>query len=230
MTWLARGTEKHRSLLIATTDLDLGLGRYWDLGLETKARSAAAARERVHDILLASTAMPPVLPAVQIDDRWYVDGGIASSVFLGFDVAGMQWIAERWRERHPGLPLPTLRAWVIISRKLIIDERTVQTRFIDVARRSIEIMMEYDRLKALYAFVYMFNALNDLEGVRAELRYVAAPDEANLPEELTDLRNPEVNRRIVELGQAMGRNPANWLDGPPEIFFMPVHRASLLGR
>lgn len=58
-----------RSLLIGVTDLELGLGRPWNLTREAGEMSVALARDRVREVILASTALPAALPPVEIDGR-----------------------------------------------------------------------------------------------------------------------------------------------------------------
>ena len=59
---LADEASHHRRLLIAGVDLDLGIGRAWELALE----AARGRPGRVRRMLLASTALPPGFPPVAV--------------------------------------------------------------------------------------------------------------------------------------------------------------------
>lgn len=77
--------NKGRRLYIGTTNLDAGRPVIWDLGA-IAGSGASNALELVHDILLASAAIPGVFPPVYVTveangqsyDEIHVDGGTAS--------------------------------------------------------------------------------------------------------------------------------------------------------
>jgi predicted acylesterase/phospholipase RssA len=219
---IAQGGEQHKSLLIATTDMDLGLGYVWDLAIEAKIAKSTGDPKRLHDILLASTALPPAFPAIEIDGVLYADGGIAASLFLAIDLEGFKWLADAWRERHPGTPMPAIRVWAIINQKLLIEGETVQPQYTDIGMRSINIMMQYDRFKALMYYYHMIERVNALDGVRAEFRYITIPDNATIPLELTDLIDNKLVTGLVNLGRQLGADPLNWKKGPPNPLQLPA--------
>ncbi len=217
---IADGAREQRSLLIGVTDLDVGRGRSWDVTREVSSLPPDRACERTHRILLASTAIPVVFPPVEIDGRLYTDGGVASTMFMGFDVFAVEWLLAQWQQRHPNLPMPALRVWVIVNAKLFIDEATVQPRYLDIAMRSIKIMMEYDRLKALFMMAFMVREMDSIDGVRAEFRYVAVPDDATIPKDLSELGDESMIRGVVDLGYRMGTDPRSWTEGAPMLLRM----------
>jgi predicted acylesterase/phospholipase RssA len=65
--------EAGRLLATATTDLDLGIGRLWDLGHELRAGPGGPGR--VQSVLLATTAIPAIFPPGVIDGHVHADGG-----------------------------------------------------------------------------------------------------------------------------------------------------------
>jgi hypothetical protein len=169
---IAQGGDQYKVLLIVTTHMDLGLGRAWDLALEAQKATSTGDPQRLHNILLASTALPIALPPIEIDGDLYSDGGITTTLFLGFDLDGINWMADTWRERHPDTPLPAIRLWAIINQKLVETGQTIQPQYLDVGMRSLNIMMKYDRFKALRFFAYMIARVDDIKGLRAEFRYL----------------------------------------------------------
>jgi predicted acylesterase/phospholipase RssA len=70
-----------RQLAIATTDFDLGIGRIWDIGKEMDCIRASL--DRVHKLLLATTAIPGIFPPVVIDGHVHADGGIVANLLPG---------------------------------------------------------------------------------------------------------------------------------------------------
>lgn len=64
---LAVGAAENRLLLVGATNLDAGRGRRFDLTHEAQIALESGSFDRIHDILLASTAIPGVFPPVEID-------------------------------------------------------------------------------------------------------------------------------------------------------------------
>ncbi len=215
---LAAGARDHRVALIATTDLEAGLARVWDIARMSVNLEPQAAQTRLNEVLLASTAIPILLPPVEIDGRLHADGGVAATVFVGLDALAVAAIAEQWGQRNAGVPMPRIRTWVIINQKLEIAPQNVRPRYLDLAQRSVNIMMEYDRQKALLAFGLLAAEMNQIEGVRSEFRYVSIPLDARTPAELVDLEDKELIASVVNLGFEMGKSPASWSEGTPQVY------------
>jgi Patatin-like phospholipase len=219
---IAQAGDQHKMLLITATNMDLGLGRAWDLAIEAKKATSSGEFSKIYNILLASTALPIVLPPIEIDGELYSDGGIAMTLFLGFDLKGLNWMAETWRERHPGIPLPTIRLWAIINQKLIETGKTVQPQYIRVGSRSLEIMMKYDRFKALLFLEHMIARVDDIKGIRAEFRFIAIPENGMIPSDLTELKNKKLVSELVDLGRRLGANSSSWESGLPDPYALPT--------
>ena len=77
---MAQEAGSSRLLLIGATNADIGIGRVFDLGREAARAHASGDPDRVHSILLASSAIPGVFPPIEIDDFYYVDGGVSSQI------------------------------------------------------------------------------------------------------------------------------------------------------
>lgn len=221
---IAQGGDQHKVLLIATTHLDLGLGLAWDLAGEAQVAVSTGDPRRIHKILLASTALPIVLPPVEIDGELYSDGGIAATLFLGFDSKGFRWIADTWRKRHPDRPLPAIRIWAIVNQKLIETGETTQPKYLDIGMRSLNIMMKYDRFKALRSYAFMIADVDKIKGVRAEFRYIVIPEDITIPSDLTELKDKKMVSELVELGRRLGADPSSWQTGPPDPYTLPAAR------
>lgn len=102
--------DADRSAVIGSTDFDLGIARTWDLATEL----ARGGPERLHTLLLASTAVPTYFPPVIVDGHVHGDGGVISNVLpvLGLD----DYRALAARLSALGLRQPvTVRLWVIMN-------------------------------------------------------------------------------------------------------------------
>ncbi len=218
---IADGAREHRALLIGGTDLDLGMGRVWDLAYEAESLPQEQAVKHLRQVLLASTAIPGFFPPVELDGHLYTDGGVAATMFLGMDAFGVKKVAQQWRQRHPDLPMPTIRIWAIINAKMYVDTEVVQARYPDIAMRSINIMMAYDRMKALFMLAYLVDEMDELDGVHAELRHVFIPEDATIPVDVTQLNDREIIRNLVELGYERGADPDSWTEGAPQVHRLP---------
>jgi hypothetical protein len=135
---IAAEGRRGRSLLIGTTNLDAGRPVIWDV-TRIAMSGAPHARQLIHDIIRASSAIPgafpPVMFQVQVEgkryDELHVDGGVTSQVFLG--ATGLDWrqIAERLRVE--GAP----QLYVIRNARTAPQWESVERRLAPIMARSI---------------------------------------------------------------------------------------------
>jgi hypothetical protein len=127
-----------RSLLIGTTNLDAGRPVIWDV-TRIAMSGAPDARQLIHDIIRASSAIPgafpPVMFQVQVEgkryDELHVDGGVTSQVFLG--ATGLDWRQIAERLRAVGAP----QLYVIRNARLAPQWEPVEPRLGPIMARSI---------------------------------------------------------------------------------------------
>ena len=217
---VARGADQHRLLLAVTTDLDLGLRRRWKLGREAQ-RARQHGIDRFHLILMGSSAVPLLFPPVEIDGALHNDGAVSQSLVLGFGYRGIEWIADAWSERNGGHRIPKIRLWVILNQPLFTGDQTIQPRYPDVASRSLDIALEYDRHRALRYLAHLVARIDARDDLDAEFRWISIPTSIRLPRELTEFGDPDVMRDLAELGASMGTDPSRWRTGEPEVEFLP---------
>jgi hypothetical protein len=149
------------------------------------------------------------------------DGGIATTLFLGFDSSGFKWLADNWRKRHPHKSLSKIRVWAIVNQKLVETGATTQPQYLSVGMRSLKIMMKYDRFKALRSLAFMIASVDKMKGMRAEFRYLAIPEDTTIPSDLTELKNKKMVSNLVELGRRLGADSSSWQTGPPDPYVLP---------
>jgi hypothetical protein len=135
---IAAEGRRGRSLLIGTTNLDAGRPVIWNV-TRIAMSGAPHARQLIHDIIRASSAIPgafpPVVFQVQVEgkryDELHVDGGVTSQVFLG--ATGLDWrqIAERLRVE--GAP----QLYVIRNARTAPQWESVERRLAPIMARSI---------------------------------------------------------------------------------------------
>lgn len=126
---IADRSREGKVLAVSATDLDLGRQRFWNVGFEAETATASGDPDRVQRILIASAAIPAVFPPVDIDGSLYADGGVTANVFLRLDPHSPDGFLQQWWKRHPGVPVPRVRYWVIVNNTLNQTPKTVQPRW-----------------------------------------------------------------------------------------------------
>jgi hypothetical protein len=217
---VAEGADEHRMLLAVTTNLDLGLRRVWKLSQEAQ-RARQNGMDRFHLILMGTSAVPLLFRPVEIDGALHNDGAVSGSLILGFGLRGIERIANAWGLRNGGRKLPKIRVWVIMNQPLFAADQTIQPRYPEVAARSLDIALEYDRHRTLRYLAHLVARINARDDIDAEFRWTSIPASIRLPREITEFGDPAVMRDLAELGAQMGADPASWRTGEPEVEFLP---------
>jgi hypothetical protein len=167
--------DEGRQLATATTDLDLGTGRVWDLGHELTHPDGLA---RVHTILLGTTAIPGVFPPVLIDGHVHADGGIVSNVLPVLDFEGYRRLAVRMRTLGMTEPV-TVRMWVVLNvwthpRLLVIDPASRSA----ISGRGNSMIFVTQQPQVLTWLTDLARAVRaEVPALRMEVRYTAIPTE-----------------------------------------------------
>lgn len=204
---IARESRTDRVLAINTTNLDVGAMHPFELSVEAERAEASGDRKRLHDILLASAAIPAVFPPVIIDGALYVDGGTTSNILYGAN-----WLSPRaplamWNERHPDLARPRIRFWVIINNQLESAAHTVQPTWMSITRSSVATTIRSSTAIAL-RHLYAQCAAMRAQGWTVDFRYVSIPETWTPPNDRPF--DQDVMRSLINLGLEMGAEPASW--------------------
>ena len=211
---LADGAANDRVLMVAATNLDLGMMHAWDLGREALERDGDGAAERVHELLLASIAMPGAFPPVEIDGDLHVDGGASEQILVLGDPTWEHNPIHRWTREYPDLPLPLFRVWVVINNKLRIDAERTKLSWVAIARRSLENMMDASLRSTMLRLEHAAEVFRDA-GLESELRWVAIPDDFEIPK--GKMFDQEKMLALSDLGRRMGADPSSWHTEVPQI-------------
>jgi patatin-like phospholipase/acyl hydrolase len=213
---VARGAEEDRVLLIGATNLDQGRMRVWNLCVETRDALESDALDRIQSMLLASAAIPAAFPPVEIDGDMYVDGGASEQLYALGDTNRVLNPAAIWRERHPGVPLPKVRIWIIVNTRLELAPEVTQPRWGTIVGRSLSTLMRaslVSTLQRLQATAEMYRTSEDAD---VEFRYVAIPNDYS-PIEGDEMFDKEIMTALSDLGRRMGADPSSWRTGVPSI-------------
>lgn len=206
---IVTGSLQERVLAIGTTNLDLGVTKTWDLTEEAeRALTPGGSFKRITDILMASAAIPAAYPPVVIDDELHVDGGTTSNILIISDFQADDTPRKLFRQRYPEIPLPKTRYWVIINNRIDPPPRIVQPRWWNITEASVDTMIRSSTLTTLRYFASEVEYIRDVEGVDAELYYVAIPETWSPDARGTFDRDKMLE--LVDLGVRLGTDPASW--------------------
>ena len=210
---MADGAAEDRMLQIGVTNLDFGIGRIVDLGQAALEAARTGSRDRVHSILLASSAIPGVFPPVMIDGLFYGDGGATANLTLFTSRSFL----EKWRELQPDAPLPKFRVWVLVNQQLRIEPAVTQARWVSVSARGLGTATHTLQLFAMQLMEQLAQASREIDGLEVEFRWVAIPEDA--PKKGTkEMFDKEYMLALEELGRQMGADPAVWSTEVPLAF------------
>ena len=116
---------RSRRLYVATTNLDAGKLKVWDM----TALAAAKDYARYRQVLLASSAVPALYSPVDIDGYFHSDGGVREQLLV------RKVMLELARARATGV-----KVWVILNGQIDVDPTCVQPRLLSLAQRGVEIL------------------------------------------------------------------------------------------
>lgn len=214
--YISSQNDRHRVLLAGSTDLDLARLRMWNMTKEAKRTVEEENWSRFQDILLSSAAIPIAFPARVIDGKVYADGGIIGNVLMGRDPRWIARLAETWKERRPGTPMPKVRMWVLVNNKARLDPNFINSNWMPVAGRSVAASTHASTVAAIQQMWLRCRLAAVQEGVETEFRWCAIPDDFEVA--VTDeMFNPKVTGPLAELGARLGADPVNaWKTEPPK--------------
>jgi len=214
---LAEGAAEDRLLVIGTTNLDIGMGRVFDLGQEAQEALQTESFDRILSILLASSAIPGIFPPVEIDGMYYADGGATSNLFV-VDFSGTNGPVSRFLQLHPEATKPKIRVWVLVNKPIQLELAVVKPQWISVAVRAAGVLMSTSEIYALDLIEDMVHEARTELGVEVEFRVVAIPEDA--PQNKTKhMFDKEYMVQLEEFGRKQGVDPSNWISEIPSSFW-----------
>lgn len=201
--------EAGRQLAIATTDFDLGIGHIWDI--EREMDCTPAGMDRVHKLLLATTAIPGIFPPVVIDGHVHADGGIVSNLLPMLDLDGYRRLATRLR----GLGVMdqvTVRLWVVMNlwthpSPMVMDPADRGA----MSQRGTLLLFwtQQSQLPARLADLARAASAN-VPGLNVEMRHTAIPSEIATEPGANMLFDQAWMLRLEKLGYERARSTTPW--------------------
>lgn len=200
---IAREGKRGRSLLIGTTHLDASRPVIWDI-TRIAGVGTPEARRLIHDVILASIAIPGAFPPVLINvesngrryDELHVDGGVSAQLFFGPE--GLDWKAVRSTLRVQGQP----QIYIIRNSRLSDRWEAVSPRLVPIMTRSIASLT---RNQGIGDLARIFIAAQ-----RADLGFNLARVPADFDQEPDELFDPAYMSALYERGYKLARDGDPW--------------------
>jgi len=211
MKAIAAEYEKGRILLVATTNLDARRPVIWDI-TKIAASGQPRALELIHDVLVASAAIPGAFPPVMIDvenngkkyQEMHVDGGASAQVFVypaALDLRSATFEGRRIeRER---------RAYIIRNARLDPDWAEVERDTFSILSRALTSLIQTQGIGDLYR-IYLATQRDDVD---FNLAYIPATFARQLKEPF----ETDYMKELFELGYERGAEGYKWAKVPPGL-------------
>jgi hypothetical protein len=209
-----------RTLLIGTTDLDLGTGRIWDGAHELD--STAAGLDRFRSVLIASSAIPGGFSPILIDGHAHSDGSVATNVLLGADLGDFRRLAAVLAEHRFKEPV-LVRLWVVLNVWVhpaieVVNERSVNS----IRTRGTWLMYFEAQQQALTRLWELSNAVTTgVPGLRMEMRYTAVPDSFGTQPAAKKLFDRAFMEQLEKTGFERAQGATPWDPLPVNPFARP---------
>ena len=206
---IAKEHLKGRRLWIGTTNLDAGRPVIWDIG-EIALSGNPHSLELVHNIMLASSAVPEIFPPVIIDvavgnnnyTELHVDGGVTRQAFL----YPPQFVEDELVDSIGDKIIR--RLYVIRNGRSRAIYEPVKTSLYSIALKSLSMTIENKAVGDLYR-IY---ETTSRDGIEYNLAII--PKSFNLkPKEAFD---PEYTKALFDLGYNLAKQGYHWEKAPPE--------------
>jgi hypothetical protein len=210
---LVEAGKDGRLLAVNTSNLDFGEMHAWDLVAEAKRALETGESDRVHRILLASSAIPGAFPPREIDGNLYVDGALTGNILYGGRTRIEDDAMALWQRLYPGTPMPKMRYWIIFSNQILPPPEVVQPNWKSILPRSLDTSSRSATVNAMRHLFAMADVTRLRYGADVEVRYIAVPDDWVPPK--PGVFDKEVMNALADMGERMAADPASWQTNPP---------------
>jgi predicted acylesterase/phospholipase RssA len=207
---VAAAHAEDRLTLVGAVDLDLGRFHIWDMGPIAEEAVRTSDLSAFHSALISSASIPGAFPPIEIDGVLYTDGAAALATFLGLDRELIRQVVDSFLARNPGAHVPRLRMWMIVNHHIDPESRLAEQGWTSVTLRSAEVIGSYS-LRSTLRLMQLGSELigNDI-GMPVEFRYIAVPDNVDLPPPENKLFDRDLMFNLFHLGYELGKNSDSW--------------------
>jgi hypothetical protein len=211
---IASGSRDDRTMIIGTTNLDIGVNRPFDFGAMCEAAEVTGNYKGLYDVLMASSAIPAVFPPQVIEGSLYVDGGTTGNLLIGANMRSERAMLPAWRRAYPDKEPLRIRFWVIINNQIADVPTIVAPTWPAITAESVSTMTRFATVANLRLLQYQCEIMSRLEHYEVEFRYVSIPYEWRPP--VKGSFKKETMNDLADLGEKMGSDPGSWKERVPD--------------
>ncbi len=208
-TQLAREFEQDRQLLLATTDMDLGIGRVWDMRAAIEADTATLERARL--LMYTATAIPGIFPPRIVDGHVHSDGGIISNVLPLLSLNDYRDLATRLRSAGVDSDV-TVRVWVLMNVFTHAPIKTTRPSSRgNMSSRSTELLFWSAQPAALIRLQELARAVStDVAGITMQVRIAQPHASLSMEPGAQKLFDKAWMLRLEQIGYDQARSTSPW--------------------
>lgn len=198
-----------RQVVFGTTDLDLGIGRTWDLRTALDGGDDGLIRTR--SLLKATSAIPGIFPPVMLEGHVHSDGGIVSNILQLLTLDDYRALMASVRAAGVTAPV-TVRMWVIVNgwthpTPTVINPASRK----QINRRWSNVSFFLHQPQVLEGISYLATAATaTIPGLTMQMKWTGIPSEMALDPAAVTLFNQAWMLRLEELGFKRASSPAPW--------------------
>lgn len=215
---LATAFDEDRQMFVATTDMDLGVGRVWSMADEL--RRAGGDQTRLHTLLQASSAIPGIFPSKLIDGHVHSDGGVISNVVNVLSVDMLRSIKRRALAMGEFRDL-TIRLWCIMNVSMypVFTVVDVSSRG-DISARGSSLLFFAQQPQIVQYLSVFALAASAIPGLSASLHATSIPPVLMTDPAAQELFNKEFMHALEQSGMERMRGDSAW-DSIPSVYVRP---------
>lgn len=201
---------ENRQVVFGTADMDLAIGRAWDLAtsLGTQGDEGLV---RTRALLKAASAIPGIFPPVVYEGHVHSDGGIINNILPLLTLADYRAMMARVRSAGVSGPV-TVRLWVVVNGWVYAAPVVMNP----ASRKQINgrwggVMFFAHHPQLLEGLDNLARAASaEVPGLSMQFRYTAIPAEVASEPLASTLFNKQFMQQLEAMGLARARSAAPW--------------------
>lgn len=204
---------RHPMVVVATTDMDLGFLRVWDVC------ELASDRSRLQAVQRAAIAIPAAFDPVYVDGTLQADAGVLMQLICIAQPERIATYMRAWNQAHPAQPM-RLRYWVVANNRTAEPPTTVQPSWHALLGRSTAMMLK-SGVQAPLTALWLQTELLRRDGLDVEYRWISIPTSFPIDATIPPF-DQRTTRALSDLGRSVAQEAEPWKRMPPSV--IELHR------
>lgn len=206
---LQKAFAQDRQVVFGTTDMDLAIGRAWDL--KTALDTGEAGLIRTRRLFRTAGAIPGVFAPLVIDGHVHSDGGVVSNILTLLTIDDYRMLAKRVRDAGVSAPI-TVRMFVIVNgwthaTPVVIDPASRK----QISARWGNVMFYLNQVQVLEGLDNLATAASlSIPGLTMRMKWTGVPAEVALDPAANTLFNKQWMQKLEDLGSTRARGAKPW--------------------